>query len=233
MTVSVHTGLTESGKSWNVLHRELPKWEKKVVYDIACCFSGDVVLVAPDDKKLHETFVKFAYKAAYTIVIRPSRLTNEEILFNKTVQLACALGRMISSKDGEKRLQFICDEADFVCSPHYQSRDLKHVVNKGRHDNVDSHFICRNPMRLHTDIRANCSKIVTFSLKNAVKIDFFREMFGDENAKKIGLLPKYHRMEADEKGVVRIYDENNRIISGSETKSPDNRAKITGKSEDL
>jgi hypothetical protein len=127
-----------------------------------------------------------------------------------------------------KRVQMICDEADFVCSPHYQSRDLKHIVNKGRHDNVDSHFICRNPMRLHTDIRANCSKIVTFQLKNAQKIDFFREMFGDENVKKIGFLPKYHRMEANEKGEVSIYDENNRIVSGIQRNSPEIQSKNGG-----
>lgn len=219
MTVSVHTGLTESGKSWNVLHRVLPLWEKKVVYDIACCFTGDIVLVDPNDKKLTEIFMKYARISNYTIVIRPSRTTNEEILFNKVVQLACALGRVIGTKDPAKRVQFVCDESDFICSPNYQSRDLKHVVNKGRHDNVDSHFICRNPMRLHTDIRANCSKIVTFALKNAQKIDFFREMFGDDNVKLISNLPKYHRMEANEKGEVSIYDENNRIVGGIQSNS--------------
>lgn len=231
MTVSVHTGLTESGKSWNVQHRVLPQWEKKVVYDIACCFSGDVVLVDPNDKKLTEIFSKFARISAYTIVIRPSRTTNEEVLFNKSVQLACALGRMLTTKDPAKRVQFICDEADFVCSPHYQSRDLKHVVNKGRHDNVDSHFICRNPMRLHTDIRANCSKIVSFSLKNASKIDFFREMFGDERVKLISNLPKFHRMEANEKGEVFIYDEKNQIVSGIRRNSPEIKSKNGGNSE--
>lgn len=228
MTVSFYSGLTESGKSWHVLKRVLPLWEKKVVYDIACCFTGDVVLVAPDDKKLTEIFVKFARISAYTIVIRPDRNTSEEILFNKSVQLACALGRLLGTKDPAKRIQFICDEADFVCSPHYQSRDLKHIVNKGRHDNVDSHFIARNPARIHTDIRANCTKIVTFAVKNAQKNDFFRDMFGDENVKKIGFLPKYHRMEANEKGEVAIYDENNRIVTGIQRNLPEIQPKIGG-----
>lgn len=228
MSVSCYFGLTESGKSFHVKNHVLPKWEKKVIFDIAHCFDGDVVITAPDDKKFTEIFLKFARNSTFSIVVRPSRTCNEEKLFNKSVQLACALGRAISTKDPARRVQFVCDEADFVCSPHYQSRDLKHIVNKGRHDNVDCHFIARNPNRLHTDIRANCTKIVTFFLNNAREIQMFISNFSRENVAKIASLPKYWRLEWQDNGTLAVFNEKNEIQPNFLGKSTENRSKIGG-----
>lgn len=228
MSVSCYFGLTESGKSYHVKNHVLPKWARKVVFDIAHCFEGDVVLTAPDDKKLTEIFRKFARISSYTIVIRPSRNCSEEKLFNKSVQLACALGRTIATKSPENRVQFVCDEADFVCSPHYQSRDLKHIVNKGRHDNVDCHFIARNPNRLHTDIRANCTKIVTFFLNNASEIQMFISNFSRGIVAKIAQLPKYWRFEWQDNGSILVFNDKNENQPNFIQNSPEIKSKNKG-----
>lgn len=213
MTVTCHFGLTESGKSHHVQTVVLPQWQKKVVFDLAHCFSGDVVLNNPSDRDLERAAIHLASKSGFCCVVRPSRSGSDEVLFNKTVILAYTLGRLMGLRaDPARRLQLVVDEADFICSPHYQSPQLKHIVNKGRHDNVDCHFIARNPNRLHTDIRVNCTKIVTFVLNNAASIEMFRSNFSRKIAERIEKLPKYHRLEWDTTGRIVHLDNNGKMI---------------------
>src|SRR5690606_33838099 len=108
----------------------LPLWERKVVFDNALCFKGSHVLTNPTKKTIETLFKSLAGFKTYTVVIKPDRTSNVEKLFNMTVELSCALGRSLGrGVDSSKRVQLVCDEADFVCSPHYQSPQLKHLVN--------------------------------------------------------------------------------------------------------
>ena len=216
MSVSVDFGLTESGKSYNMEKNVIPQWDKVIVFDNARCFKSGMVFTQPTDKVLLGLFKKLSGMERYVLIIRPGE-GDTEVLFNKTVKLALALGKAMGlGKDDprvapEKRVQMITDEADFVCSPNYQSKELKHLVNKGRHDNVDSHFIARSPMRIHTDIRVNASKITTFRLQNALEIPLFKEAFGAEIARKIRELPKYWRLEWKDNGETTVYNAENKI----------------------
>ena len=211
MSVSVYFGLTESGKSYHLENHVIPSWDKVVVFDNAHCFSSQNVLNEPTDKMFLNCFHKFKNSKNYKIIVRSGRGGTTEGLFNKTVQLAIALGRAFSRDrvESKDRVQMITDEADFVCSSHYQSNELKHLVNKGRHDNVDSHFISRVPMQIHPDIRRNTSKIVTFRLQNASEIKLFTDNFGKILTNKIKELPKYCRLEWSDNGEVFIFDEKN------------------------
>jgi hypothetical protein len=209
MSVSCYFGLTESGKSYHVQNHVIPQWKKAVIFDNAHCFDGGLILTAPGDLAILNAWKKFSKADTYRIIIRPGRTGSVEALFNKTVQLAIALGRVLGKVDPSQRVQMITDEADFVCSPHYQSLDLKHLVNKGRHDNVDSHFIARAPMRIHNDIRMNSSKIVTFRLQNAADIPLFTDNFGREISRKIRELPKYWRLEWKDNGETSVFNEKN------------------------
>lgn len=216
MAVSCYFGLTESGKSYHVENHVIPAWNKVVIFDNASCFSGDFVLVAPNDKDLFSVYLKCRGLEKFRIVIRPDRKTNTVELYNKVIHLAVTLGRFIGLKvkggrvEPNERVQLVTDEADFVCSSHYQSMALKHLVNKGRHDNVDSHFIARVPMQIHTDIRRNATRIVSFALQNAGEIKLFSDNFGRELAGKIRALPKYHRLEWRDNGQVDLFDDKNR-----------------------
>lgn len=213
MSVSCYFGLTESGKSYHVKNHVLPLWSKKIVVDIAHCFDGGDLLASPTDQDFIKAFDKLKNRKDFFLIIRPGRNQNDELIFNKASILACSIGRMLGSGVQKKdRVQFICDEADFVCTSHYQSKQLKHLVNKGRHDNVDSHFIARNPSRLHTDIRVNCSKIVTFYINGAVNIPLFADNFSRKISEKISHLPKYHRLEWSDNGEINEYDKNGKLV---------------------
>lgn len=213
MSVSCYFGLTESGKSYHVKNHVLPQWCRTIVFDIARCFGGDVVLVSPSDQEFLKIFNNLKKKSSFRLVVRPSRSGSDEALFNKTVSLACALGRMAGERiDASERIQFVCDEADFICTPHYQSWALKHLVNKGRHDNVDAHFIARNPNRLHTDIRVNCTKICCFFLNNASSIPFLVDTFTRKTTEKINKLPKFSRIEWRDNGEISAYDKDSKKI---------------------
>lgn len=210
MSVSCYFGLTESGKSYHVQNHVIPNWQKVIVFDNAHCFSGGISVENPSDIVFLNLWKKLKNSAEFRLIVRPGRSQNTVAVFNKTVELAIALGRaMGKGVDPARRLQMVTDEADFVCSPNYQSAPLKLLVNKGRHDNVDSHFIARAPMRIHTDIRVNSTKIVTFRLQNAKEIPLFVENFGREISAKIRELPKYWRLEWRDNGEAAIYNQNN------------------------
>lgn len=214
MAVSFYSGFTKSGKSFHVQNKILPQWDRIVVYDDARCFPGDI-FENPSKEELKSIFKKYAFKKNYRIIIRPSRTSIKEKLCDSAIKLAVALGLHLKNcvDPTEKNIQLVIDEADFVCTPHYQSHDLKYVINQGRHDKVDSHFIARSPNRVHTDIRANASHIVTFRLSNASEIPFFISNFSKKNCQLIQKLPKYWRFEWDETGEISVFNELNEKFS--------------------
>ncbi len=208
MTVSCIFGFTESGKSYHVENEVLKNWDRAIIFDKACCFSNGHVLVNPKRSEILKAFKKFKLLKKYRIIVRPDRNSDLEALVDQTILLGLSLGRCLGVRvREEERLQLVIDEADFVCSSGYQSAQVKHLVNMGRHDNVDSHFIARNPNRIHTDIRANSSKIITFRLTNATEIPFFKSNFSMENCRKIQVLPKFWRFEWEETGKIKIFDD--------------------------
>jgi hypothetical protein len=211
VAVSFYCGFTESGKSYHVQEKVIPQWEKVIIFDIAHCFKGDVFNV-PGVAQLQKIFTTYARKDSYRLVIRPSRKSDDELLLDHTIKLACHLGRLLGKAKPENRIQLVVDEADFICSSHYQSGDLKHLVNKGRHDNVDSHFIARSPNRVHTDIRANVSKIVSFQLTNAPEIPFLVSAFSKATTRFLQTLPKYHYLEWRDTGTVKYLDQNSNVV---------------------
>ncbi len=208
MTVSCVFGFTSSGKSYHVENNVLKKWDKAIIFDKACCFENGKILINPSKNEILKTFKHYLKVKKYRIIIRPDRSSDLQELLDRTILLGVSLGRSLGVRVPEsERVQVVVDEADFVCTDKFQSKSLKHLVNVGRHDNVDSHFIARSPSRIHTDIRANSSKITTFQLSNAPEIKYFISTFGRENCKKIQILPKYYRFEWDETGKILIYDD--------------------------
>lgn len=209
MAIHGHFGFTQSGKSKSV-EKKLSRFDKVIVYDDASCFMMGDIFDDPSPDKVFEIFQKYKYKKTYSIIIRPSRSSDKQVLSDRAINLASALGRMIDAKK-ETNVQLVIDEADFVCSSNFQSDALKFIVNKGRHDHVDTHVIARNPNRIHTDIRANCSSITSFRLTNATAIPFFVSNFGRENCVLIQKLPQYWRLEWNDTGKITIFDQNNKI----------------------
>lgn len=218
MAVSCYFGLTESGKSYHVQNHVIPLLKKTIVFDNALCFKGETVITDPTNMDLIKLWRKLLNKDRFSIVIRPSRNCDVINLADKVINLALNVGRTAQVGRKEKvpiedRVNLIIDEADFICSSHFQSKSLKRLVNKGRHDHVDSHFIARIPMRIHGDIRSNATKIVSFFLPNAREIPYFREAFGAEISAKIKELPKYHRLEWTDREGVKLYNEKNKAYS--------------------
>lgn len=226
MTVSCYFGLTESGKSYHVQKNVIPAWKKSIIFDPARCFEDGYILEEPNDDLIMKLYQKLRHQSSYRLIFRPMERGTRLSLFNRMCEFAFILGeRMGKGISKDERIQLVVDEADSICSPYYKSDSLHHLVNEARHDNVDSHFIARAPMRIHPDIRANVTNIVSFRLKNAQKNDYFREMFGDEHVGKIKNLPKYWRMEADEKGDVFIFNDKNKIHMILDQNSTDFKSK--------
>jgi hypothetical protein len=194
MAIVTVYGMTASGKSHYSEKEYLKKSNRCIVLDKMHCFSGGDIVTVFNRNDISKLFRRYKNQKSFKLIIRPKRGTNISLICDFLISLSCALGRTLGPYNEKNRIWLVVDEADSVVSSNYQSERIKHLVNYGRHDNVDSLFIARNPMRLHTDIRSNASKIVTFNLSNAPQIPDFRNNFGREVCKKIQTLNKYHFM---------------------------------------
>ena len=201
MAVTTVYGMTESGKSYFTQNNYMKKYDRVIVFDFMNCFSGGDVVFLKDASDAQKILKKFYKKDSYKIIIRVSRNANARFLCDLAISLSCALGRTL--KNG-KRLLFVIDEADKVVTSHFQSKRVKHLVNVGRHDNVDSLFIARNPTRLHTDIRVNASEIICFRLPLAASVKDFVNNFGKTNCNRIKNLEKYNCFYWNDTGQVKI-----------------------------
>jgi hypothetical protein len=211
MAIRFFGGYTKGGKSRFCSHL-IGNFEKAVIFDKAHCFEGDIY-EDPDKKTFRRIFDKYMMKTSFRIVIRPGRLSNKEELCDDTIKLASALGRMMGKGAPEDEcLQLVIDEADSVCSSNYQSPKMKFIVNEGRHDNVDTNVIARNPNRIHTDIRANVTEIYCFRLAIATRVDFIVDNYSRENAQRILTLKKFWHLKWKEEGFVGLYDENYKLV---------------------
>ena len=211
MAVRTYFGYTKSGKS-TLANHVVSQWKKVIIFDKAHCFKGDI-FEDPSMETFKNLFRKYSQKNEFRIVIRPGRLANVERLCDDTIKLASALGRLMGKGVvSEECLQLVIDEADSVCSANYQSPKLKFIVNEGRHDNVDTHFIARNPNRVHTDIRANTTKIFAFRLGNALEIPFLVHNFGRETTQKLQHLKPFWHFSWDDTGVIGLYDEKYKLV---------------------
>lgn len=205
-------GMTQSGKSWHVANRLISNVERVLVFDPPRSedFNNFDHITLNNSRDVLKVFRKYSTRKKYKIVLRlPNRDADARLLCDRLISLACALGRVHGPYNEKKRVWLVIDEADDVCNSNYQSKRVQHVVNKGRHDNVDSIFIARIPQRVHTDIRFNASKIVSFQLANLPKD--FRDNFGAD-AKRIRSLGFRHRFEWDNTGQMHIFNEKNKII---------------------
>lgn len=211
MAVSIFYGMTESGKSF-LAKKSIEQFSRSIIFDYVGCFDGDLVTSDFSINGMLSIFNRFKDKKRFRIVFRPDRATNEVVAFNKCAWLALMLGRQAKKRGDTDRLIFLVDEADMICSPSYQTRELKELVNVGRHDNVDSWFIARMPQRLHTDIRGNASGVYCFRLYDESALGFLRGAIGKKAAEKIKSLQKYSFLAWRDTGEVVIYDKNQKKI---------------------
>lgn len=211
MAVKTVYGMTQSGKTYHTNEAYIKPAQRVLVFDPPASRDFDnydkLRLNNADD--VMKAFKKYSKKSSYKIVVRPDRNPTEKLVCDRLITLACALGRTLGRYNEENRVLLVVDEADVICSSHSQSSRVQHVVNKGRHDNVDSIFIARIPQRLHTDIRFNSSEIICFQLPNIPKD--FKDNFG-KDALRIKKLGFRHRFEWDYTGKMAVFNEKGKQI---------------------
>lgn len=214
MAITCVFGATESGKSHYVENIFLKDKKKVVVFDGARCFkSGEIVTpdYPGDDKLLLEKWKRLK-RETFRYVFQPARGTDRRPAFDDTVSWALALGRIQGDRvDPSQRVILACDEADRLCKPMHASEKFDYLVNEGRHDNVDSIFICRDPNNLFIDARKNATQIVTFFNPLAKQMPYFKELLGVELAERVSKLEKYHYLTWKDNWEVTITDHKGKI----------------------
>lgn len=217
MSSFLYFGATQKGKSYHVFNHVVPQYDKIVIFDPTDSHKGDTELTEPSEAMLVKTFLKFENVDRYRIVIRTGSKEEDRITFKKAASLAKSLGKALKRREGKvdqpKRVQLVIDEASTsgITSSNYFPFYLRQLVNKGRHDNVDCHFIAQNPMSIHNQIREQALKIVTFYLNNW-RAPIFRDTF-EEKAIFIKRLPKFWRLEWWDTGEVLTFNDKNQKVN--------------------
>lgn len=212
MAVSVFYGMTQSGKT-TLAEKMLEKINRAILFDFTGKMSPKGAHVVEDfsTENLLKIFNKFKDQKNFKIVTRPRGIAIEE-RFNKIACLALALGKQAVKRGDSERLVLLVDEADFVCTPQYQSAELKTVINVGRHDGVDSWMIARMPQRLHTDIRGNASNVFCFKLTDDSALGYIKKAVGKKPAEKIRTLEQYSFLAWKDNGENLIFDKNLKLV---------------------
>lgn len=206
MAVSLYFGMTQSGKSYRAWEDAKTK-KRVVIFDYAHCFFGGIIVNDFSAKSIEKVFNRFCHLSNYCIIMRPTRNDDDTRAFDITCALATALGR--SKPRDDENLVFIIDEADMICTATVQSRQLKLVINKGRHDGVDTWAISRIPQRLHSDIRANASRLVCFKLSEHLALNAIgRITGGGETLSEISKLAQYSYLDWNVTGNWEVKDAN-------------------------
>lgn len=213
MAISLFYGMTESGKTF-LAKKSVTNFQRSVVFDFTgkIDIPGAFIVADFSPQAMVKLFERFKERTKFTIIFRPGRVKDVEPFFNKVVVFSLALGRQAIRMGLSDRLILLVDEADFVCSPQYQSSQLKELVNVGRHDLVDSWFIARIPQRLHTDARANASRVFSFRLVDDSALKYIKSAIGKKAAEKIRSLEKYSFLAWKDTGEIYIYDKNQKQI---------------------
>lgn len=213
MAVSLFYGMTQSGKTF-LATKIIAKINRSIIFD----FTGKINIpgafivgdFSPDG--MLKLFRKYKDSNKFCIIFRPGRIADVKIPFNKVAMFSLALGRQAVKRGDDDRLKLLIDEADFVCSPQYQSNELKELINVGRHDGVDSLLIARMPQRLHTDARGNASTVFCFKLTDDSALGYVRSAIGKQAAEKIRTLEQYSFLVWKDTGQVFIYDKSEKQI---------------------
>lgn len=219
MAVEIVLGATESGKSTYVEKILLRDRAKKIVFDPARCFTSGQLWTPPVFGDLKKAY-RGLNQPRFFYVNQPGRGENRTAAFDRLISWATALGRAAGPRaDLAKRVALVCDEADRICEPTRASAKFEYLINEGRHDNVDSIFICRDPNALFIDARKNMSTMVTFINPLAKEMPFFRSLIGAELAARVATLPKYHHLTWKDNWTVTITDNNGKIYFKQEVSS--------------
>lgn len=214
MAVSLFYGMTESGKT-SLAKFMIDNFKRAVIFDYNSNIEVKNSVKVKDfsNENILKVFNRYKDQENFKLICRPSRNDKDEVIFNKTALLATMLGRHATQKGCNDRLIFLVDEADMICSANYQSRELKYVVNVGRHDFVDSWFIARIPQRLHTDARSNATKAFIFKLTDDVALSNIRKNFGGKiTADEVAKLEQYSFLTWKASGEIIIFDKNKKQI---------------------
>lgn len=214
MAVSLFYGMTESGKT-TLAKKFCEKFKRVVVFDYThkIELSNSTIITDFSSENILKLFNRFKKLNSFKLIFRPQRNSNDIDVFNRACILAVMLGRFATSIGNTERMIFMADEADMVCSSNYQSRELKYLVNIGRHDNVDSLFIARIPQRLHPDARANASKAFIFKLTDDVALNYIKKSFGGKKtADKVKDLSLYSFLAWQATGEVKIISKDGKVL---------------------
>lgn len=208
MSSYLYTGTSGFGKSYYVENYVLPNFKKIVVFDPTGSFKGDAILYDPTDEIIKKTFHRFRTSGSFKIVIRTSYKGSDKLYFHKALNLAVALGRVIPGLvDEPNRVQLIIDESSTsgIMDEGYFPPEIESLICKGRHVNVDSHWISQNPRSVHVRLREMVIKVVTFFL-NSGDAPIFKQKF-KRCSDFIPKLPKHYRMEWDLKTGISFFDD--------------------------
>jgi hypothetical protein len=91
---------------------------------------------------------------------------------------------------------FGIDELDMLCGAKWgDSRmppEFYHLVNFGRHERVSMIATARRPMSVARGFTSQCAEMRLFYMREKADLKYFEDYIGQEDARRLSTLPKFH-----------------------------------------
>lgn len=173
--ITVVIGKTGCGKSYlvNKLNKEK---QHLLVFDTMSEYTEGVVFEKrPEFLQFWQQF----YQHPYRLIYRP--LDNPENEIEDIAECVYLLGNVC----------FVIEEVTCYCSPNKISENFAHIIQRGRHKNIELIVTTQRPFGLHRLLTSQAKEIYVFATNEPRDIDYLCALLGREIEEKLSALQQY------------------------------------------
>jgi len=173
--ITICIGKSGSGKS-HLVKKLIADKPRLLVYDTMSEYEQGVIF--EDCIKFLE-FWKHVYRGNFRMVYRPEYNPQDEI--DEIAEDVYFLGRLC----------FVLEEVTAYCSPNFISDQLAHIVQRGRHKDIELIATTQRPYGLHRLLTSMASDIYIFNTNEPRDRQYLSALLGSEVEEKLNSLQKY------------------------------------------
>ncbi len=173
--ITIAIGKTGSGKSY-LVKKLIEKKKRLLVYDTMCEYKYGVVF---EDRRKFIEFWRRIYIHPYRLIYRPLNDPASEI--DEIAEAVYLLGDTC----------FVLEEVTAYCSEHQISDQLAHIIQRGRHKNIELIATTQRPYGLHRLLTSQAKEIYVFNTNEPRDRQYLNALLGSDIEAKLDSLKQF------------------------------------------
>lgn len=167
-------GKRGSGKSY-LAKTLIAKHNRLVIFDTLSEYVQGVVF---DDPEKFKSFWREHYRQNFRLIYRP---LNPDQEIDPIAELVFALGNVT----------FVVEEIDCYCTSFQISESFAHIIQRGRHKNIELIGVTQRPYGIHRLLTSQAKEIYVFATNEPRDRDYLKNLLGIEVEDKLNQLQQY------------------------------------------